>query len=146
MMERLTNYYADASLLEDEDTYGVYGYISTESFQILDNCTRSIFKALSDTMPPEEVICPDTALPDFSLSFYPGRIDHIIRCLGVCATSLQERTPTALLRLHEKRPTPSMERPLCQPFQAHADPLMRPLLTSLINCSPYPLITLRSRC
>ena len=39
MMERLTNYYADASLLEGEDTYGIKGEISTDSYQMFDNCT-----------------------------------------------------------------------------------------------------------
>ena len=54
MMEILTNYYVDASLLEDEDTYGVKGDISTDSFQMLDNCSRSIFEGRGDTMPPKE--------------------------------------------------------------------------------------------
>ena len=35
MMERLTNYYDDASILEDKDK----GDISTNSFQMFDNCT-----------------------------------------------------------------------------------------------------------
>ena len=54
----LTNYYADASLLEGEGTY---------SFQMFDNCTRSIFEARGDTMPPKEVIHLETALINFSL-------------------------------------------------------------------------------
>ena len=37
MMERLTNYYANASLLEGEEIYGVNGDISNVSFQIFDN-------------------------------------------------------------------------------------------------------------
>ena len=56
MMERLNNYYAGDSLLEGEDTYVSKGDIYTDSFQIFDNCTRSIFEARGDTMPPKEVI------------------------------------------------------------------------------------------
>ena len=66
-MDRLTNYYADASLLVGKNTYGVNGDISTNSFQMFDNCTLSIFKALSDTMPPNEFIRLDTDLLNFSL-------------------------------------------------------------------------------
>ena len=58
MMERMTNYYADASLIEGKDTYGVKGDIFTDSFQFFDNCTRSIFEACCDTMLPKEVIRP----------------------------------------------------------------------------------------
>ena len=89
MMERLANYYADASLFEGEDTYGIKGAISTDSFQMFDNCTRSIFEARGATMPPKEVIRLETALLNFSLRCYPGRMDHISRCLGVCAASLR---------------------------------------------------------
>ena len=53
----LTNYYADASLIEGEGTY---------YFQMFDNCTRYIFKARGDTMPPKEVILLETALLAFS--------------------------------------------------------------------------------
>ena len=67
MMERLKNYYTDASLLEGEDAYGVKGEISTNSFQMFDNCTRSIFKARGDTMPPKEALRLETALISFSL-------------------------------------------------------------------------------
>ena len=56
------------------------------------------------------------------------------------------RTPTALLRPHNERPTPSMDRPLCVPLQAHTDPPMRPLLTSMRNYSPYYSIPSCSRC
>ena len=63
MMERLTNYYDDASILEDKDK----GDISTNSFQMFDNCTRSIFKARVDTMPPKEALRLETALINFYL-------------------------------------------------------------------------------
>ena len=65
MMERLTNYYADDSLLEVDNTYGVKGDIYTYSFQMFDNCTRSIFEALGDTMPPKQVIRLDMSLLNF---------------------------------------------------------------------------------
>ena len=89
MMERMTKNYADASLLEGEDTYVVKGKISADSFQMFDNCTRSIFKARSDTMPPpKECIRIDTSLLNFYLCCYPGQMDHISRCLGVCDAPL----------------------------------------------------------
>ena len=77
MMEILTNYYVDASLLEGKDAYGVKEEISTDSFQMFNNFTRSIFKTFSDTMPPKEVIRMDTFLIKFSLHCYPVRMDHI---------------------------------------------------------------------
>ena len=60
--------------------------------------------------------------------------------------SFKGRTPTTILRPYDKRPTTSKDRRLCQPLQAQADPLMIPLLTILRNWSPYPLISLCSRC
>ena len=89
MIEILTNYYSDASLLEGEYAYGVKRDISTDSFQSFDNCTQSIFEARGDTMSPKEFICLDTALLNFSIRCYSGRMGHIIRCLGVCAASLR---------------------------------------------------------
>ena len=68
-MERLNNYYADASLLEGEDTYDVKGDISNDSFQMFDNCTQPIFEYHSDTMPPKEVIRLGTNLLNFSLRY-----------------------------------------------------------------------------
>ena len=53
MMERLTNYYADVSLLEGKDAYGINGDISTDSFKFFDKCTQSTFEACDDTMPPK---------------------------------------------------------------------------------------------
>ena len=54
----LTNYYANASILEGEGTY---------SLQMFYNCNRSIFEACGDTMPPKEVIRLEMALLNFSL-------------------------------------------------------------------------------
>ena len=65
MMKRLNNYYADYPLLEGEDIYGVKGDISTDSFQIFDKCTQSIFEARSNTMIPKEIMCLDTDLINF---------------------------------------------------------------------------------
>ena len=53
MMERPTNYYADASLLEGEDTYGFKGDISKDLFQFFDICTLFIFEDRGGTMLPK---------------------------------------------------------------------------------------------
>ena len=84
----LTNYYADASLLEGEGTY---------SFHMFDNYTRSIFEARGDTMPPKEVIRLDTPLLNFSLCCHPVQMDHISFRLDVCAASLLGELPMVLL-------------------------------------------------
>ena len=98
MMEILANYYADALLLEVKDTYGVKGYISTNSFQMLDKSTQSILGARGDTMPPKEVIRLETDLLNFSLRCYPIKMYHISCCLGVCSASLRgEETHSAIV-------------------------------------------------
>eukprot|EP00566_Odontella_aurita_P002104 CAMPEP_0113543468 /NCGR_PEP_ID=MMETSP0015_2-20120614/10174_1 /TAXON_ID=2838 /ORGANISM="Odontella" /LENGTH=1074 /DNA_ID=CAMNT_0000443629 /DNA_START=285 /DNA_END=3508 /DNA_ORIENTATION=- /assembly_acc=CAM_ASM_000160 len=98
MMERLANYYVDASLLEDEAQaqereQGVESVhsiaASVDSFKMFDDCIQRIFEARGKAMPPKEVIRLETALLNFSLRCYPGRMDHISRCLGVCAASLR---------------------------------------------------------
>ena len=96
-MERLTNYYADSSLIEYKDAYSVKGDISTDSFQMFDNCTRSIFKSRGDTISPKKVICLETAVLNISLHCYPGLMYHIRFCIGVCAAPHQgEDTHSAI--------------------------------------------------
>ena len=89
-MERLPNYYADASIHKGKDTYGVNEDIYTDSFQMFDNCNRSIFEVYGDTMLPKEFIGLYTTLINFSLLCKPIWMYHISWCLDVCAVSLQE--------------------------------------------------------
>ena len=56
---------------------------------MFDNCTQSIFKTCDYTMTPKEIIRLGMDLLDFSLRYYPGQMDHISHCLGVCAAFLQ---------------------------------------------------------
>ena len=113
---------------------------------MLDNCTRSIFEARSDTMPPKRSYAWRRP---YSTSLYAATLARWTTSDAVLAYAphiFERRTPTALLRPNDKRPTPSTDMPLYPPLQAHADPSMRPLLTSLRKCSPYPSIPLCSRC
>ena len=57
---------------------------------MFDNFIQSIFEARGETMPPKDVIHMETALLNFYLCCYPGRMDHISCYLDVCAISLQE--------------------------------------------------------
>ena len=77
MMERLPNYYADASIHKGKDTYGVNEDIYTDSFQMFDNCNRSIFEVYGDTMLPKEFIGLYTTLINFSLLCKPIWMYHI---------------------------------------------------------------------
>ena len=85
----------------------------------------------------------------YSTSLYAATPDGWTTLATVLAFALypfEGRTPTVLLRPHNKIPNPSTDRPQCKTFQAHADPLLRPLLTILRKYSPYPSIPSCSRC
>lgn len=54
-------------------------------------------------MPPKEVILLETVLLNFYLRGYPVQMDHIRRCLGVCATPLQgEDTHAAIVAAQQE--------------------------------------------
>ena len=90
IMDRLSNYYADELLLNDEeDTEGVKTSVMLDSFEMFDECIRSVFDARGAKLNAKEVIRLESSLLDFSLKCYPGRMDHINRCLGVCASCLR---------------------------------------------------------
>ena len=90
VMNRLANYYADELLLNDEeDTEGVKMSVMLDSFQMFDECIKSVLDARGIKLTAREAIRLESSLLDFSLKCYPGRMDHIDRCLGVCAAALR---------------------------------------------------------
>jgi hypothetical protein len=90
IMDRLSNYYADELLLNDEeDTEGVKTSVMLDSFEMFDNCIQSVFEARGAKINAKEVIRLESSLLDFSLKCYPGRMDHLNKCLGACASCLR---------------------------------------------------------
>mmetsp|Transcript_3158 Transcript_3158/g.4613 ORF Transcript_3158/g.4613 Transcript_3158/m.4613 type:complete len:1282 (-) Transcript_3158:2285-6130(-) len=90
IMDRLSNYYADELLLNDEeDTEGVKTSVMLDSFEMFDECIRSVLQARGAKITAKEVIRLEASLLDFSLKCYPGRMDYINRCIGVCASCLR---------------------------------------------------------
>lgn len=90
IMDRLSNYYADELLLNDEeDTEGVKTSVMLDSFEMFDECIRSVFEARGAKISAKEVIRLESSLLDFSLKCYPARMDYFNKCLGVCASCLR---------------------------------------------------------
>ena len=90
IMDRLSNYYADELLLNDEeDTEGVKTSVMLDSFEMFDECIQSVLQGRGSKINAKEVIRLESSLLDFSLKCYPGRMDHINRCLGACASCLR---------------------------------------------------------
>ena len=90
IMNRLANYYADELLLNDEeDTEGVKLSVMMDSFSMFDDCIKSVLDARGIKLTAREAIRLQSALMDFTLKCYPGQMDHIDRCLGVCASALR---------------------------------------------------------
>ena len=108
IMDRLSNYYADELLLNDEeDTEGVKTSVMLDSFEIFDECVRAVLEGRGAKINAKEVIRLESSLLDFSLKCYPGRMDHINRCLGVCAACLRgQGTSNSALTTESGIPTP----------------------------------------
>ncbi len=89
-MSRLANYYADELLLNDEeDTEGVKMSVMLDSFHMFNDCIKSVFNARGVKLTAREAIRLESSLLDFSLKCYPGRMDYIDQCLGMCASTLR---------------------------------------------------------
>ena len=90
VMNRLANYYSDELLLNDEeDTEGVKMSVMMDSFSMFDHCIKSVLDVRGVKLTAREAIRLESALMDFTLKCYPGQMDHIDRCLGVCASALR---------------------------------------------------------
>ena len=98
IMDRLSKYYADELLLNDEeDTEGVK---MLDSFQMFDDCIRAVINARG--MRLTATIRLESSLVDFSLKCYPGRMDHINGCLGDCTRALRGEMASASQVDYEK--------------------------------------------
>lgn len=90
LMDRLSKYYSDELLLNDEeDTEGVKTSVMLDAFQIFEDCIESVLEAKANRVTAREIVRLESSLLDFSLKCYPGRMDHLNRCLGVCASVLR---------------------------------------------------------
>ena len=111
IMNRLANYYADELLLNDEeDTEGVKMSVMMDSFSMFDHCIKSVLDARGVKLTAREAIRLESALMDFTLKCYPGQMDHIDRCLGVCASALRGEGNNGIIAVGggnvPPRPTP----------------------------------------
>ena len=105
MMDRLGNYFDDAKLIQDEEDNATSGnegddgeeekvagtrtiLTEVDAFHMFDRCIQKVYTARGTSMPPKEVIRLQTALLNFSLKVYPGKMGQISECLGVCARYL----------------------------------------------------------
>jgi len=111
MMDRLSNYFDDARLVQsdaadaNEETTGdeggdggdgsaasrqaaVAAITEVDAFHMFDRCIQRVYTAKGSSMPPKEVIRLQTALLNFSLKVYPDKMGQISECLGVCAKYL----------------------------------------------------------
>ena len=113
MIERLTNYYADDSLLEGKDTYG---------FKEIFSPTPSKFFITASDPSSEPAVTPFhpnrsyVFRRPYSTSLYSDTPDGWTTSSAVLAYAthpFEVRTPTDLSWLHKKRLNPSTERPLC---------------------------------
>jgi len=94
IMDRFSTYYADELLLNDEeDTEGVKTSVMLDTFEMFEDCIASVLEAKAAKVTAREVIRLESSLLDFSLKCYPGRMDHVNKCLGVCASGLRAVAP-----------------------------------------------------
>ena len=90
VMNRMANYYADELLLNDEeDTHGVKMSVMMDSYSMFDTCIQNVLNARGIKLTAREAIRLESALVDFTLKCYPGQINYIDNCLGVCASALR---------------------------------------------------------
>ena len=84
LMDRLANYYADEELLDEADTNEVKKSVARDSFLMFEECVLKVFQARGPRLVAREVIRLQTALLTFSLKCFPGNMEQVSRCLGVC--------------------------------------------------------------
>ena len=107
IMNRLANYYEDELLLNDEeDTEGVKMSVMMDSFSMFDECIKSVLDARGVKLTAREAIRLESSLLDFTLKCYPGQMDHIDRCLDVCAATLRGEGNHGIMGNVNVQPTP----------------------------------------
>jgi vacuolar protein sorting-associated protein 35 len=90
LMDRLANYYADEELLDEQDTNQVKQAMATDSFPMFEECVQNVYNARGPKLTSKEVIRLQTALLNFSLKCYPGNMEQLNKCLGVCVNALHQ--------------------------------------------------------
>jgi vacuolar protein sorting-associated protein 35 len=90
LMDRLANYYSDEELLDETDTNEVKKSLAMDSFTMFEACVQNVYNARGPKLTTKEVIRLQTALLNFSLKCYPGHMEHVNQCLGVCVTALRQ--------------------------------------------------------
>ena len=90
LMDRLANYYADEELLDEMDTNEVKKSLAMDSFTMFEECVQNVYNARGPKLTPKEVIRLQTALLNFSLKCYPGHMEQVNSCLGVCVAALRQ--------------------------------------------------------
>lgn len=90
LMDRLANYYADEELLDEQDTNQVKKAMATDSFPMFEQCVQNVYNARGPKLTSKEVIRLQTALVNFSLKCYPGNLEQVNKCLGVCVNALHQ--------------------------------------------------------
>lgn len=95
LMDRLANYYADEELLDEVDTNEVKQSVARDSFPMFEDCVQKVFHARGPKLVSREVIRLQTALLNFSLKCFPGNMEQVSRCLGVCMDFIRQAANAA---------------------------------------------------
>lgn len=97
LMDRLANYYADEELLDEADTNEVKKSVARDSFPMFEDCVQKVFHARGPKLVSREVIRLQTALLNFSLNCFPGDMEQVSRCLGVCMDFIRQAANAAAI-------------------------------------------------
>jgi vacuolar protein sorting-associated protein 35 len=90
LMDRLSDYYAEEELLDENDSNQVKKSLSRDSLPLFEECVQNVYNARGPKLTCKEVIRLQTALLNFSLKSCPGNMDQFDHCLQVCASSLRQ--------------------------------------------------------
>lgn len=112
LMDRLANYYADEELLDEVDTNEVKKSVARDSFQMFEECVQKVFQARGPKLVSREVIRLQTALLTFSLKCFPGNMEQVSRCLGICVDFIRQAANASAV---------ANQTPLLEDFAIHLD-------------------------
>mmetsp|Transcript_6823 Transcript_6823/g.10358 ORF Transcript_6823/g.10358 Transcript_6823/m.10358 type:complete len:1119 (+) Transcript_6823:83-3439(+) len=90
LMDRLANFYAEEELLDEKDANEVKKTVAQESFPLFEDCVQQVYHARGPKLVSKEVIRLQTALLNFSLKCFPGNMDQVSNCLGVCLEFIRQ--------------------------------------------------------
>jgi len=90
LMDRQANYYAEEELLDEKDTNNVKKSVAQESFPLFEDCVQKVYHSRGPKLVSKEVIRLQTALLNFSLKYFPGNLDQVSNCLGMCIKFIRQ--------------------------------------------------------